>query len=103
MFSMISGMPLISGMSLIWSMERFVIVKCALQNKMRKLSPTAMRKRYEARQENIRFMRAVRRGKERATARTEERVMHSLLYSQITPGLRARVLARQRDLSQKLG
>ena len=71
---------------------------------MRKVfKPTAMRKRYEARQENIRFMRAVRRGKERATARTEERVMHTLLYAQITPGLRDRVLARQRDLSQKLG
>ena len=62
-----------------------------------------MRKRYEARQENIRFMKAVRKGKERATIRTEERVMHSLLYQQITPGLRERVLARQRDLSQKLG
>ena len=70
---------------------------------MRKLSPTAFRKKHEARNENIRFMRAVRRGKERATARTEERVMHTLLFSQITPGLRDRVLARQRDLSQKLG
>ena len=62
-----------------------------------------MRKRYKARQENIRFMNAVRRGKERATARTEDRVLHTLLYAQITPGLRDRVLARQRDLSQKLG
>ena len=61
-----------------------------------------MRKRHEGREENIRFMRAVRRAKDRATARTEHHVIHSLLYQGITPGLRERVLARQRDLSVNL-
>lgn len=69
---------------------------------MRSYKPKALRLRHEARVENIRFMKAVRRGKERATARTEHAVMHNLLFQQITPGLRDRVLARQRDLSQKL-
>ena len=64
---------------------------------------TAVRKKYEAREENIRFMQRLRRGKERATLKTEQRVIHSLLYQHIAPQLRDRVLARQRDLSQKIG
>ena len=70
---------------------------------MKTVKLTAMRKRHEAREANILFQKTLRRAKERATMKTEQRVIHNLLYQHIAPQLRDRVLARQRDLSQKLG
>ena len=71
--------------------------------KQKVFKPTAVRKRHEAREANILFQRKLRRAKERASLRTEQRVTHNLLYQHIAPGLHDRVLARSRDLSQKLG
>ena len=66
-------------------------------------SITKSRKQHEVRTANIRYMAVLRRAQQRATLRTEHKVMHNLLYAQIAPGLRDRVLARHRDLTQKLG
>ena len=59
---------------------------------------TAIRKKAETRLENVRFMQAVQRSKDRATLRTEHAVLHSLIYQQISPGLRERVIGRQKQI-----
>ena len=66
-------------------------------------SLTKSRKQHEVRTANIRYMAVLRRAQQRATLRTEHRAMHNLLYQQIAPGLRDRVLLRHNDLSKKLG
>ena len=59
---------------------------------------TAIRKKAETRLENVRFMQAVQRSKDGATLRTEHDVLHNLLYQQIFPGLRERVVGRQKQI-----
>ena len=60
---------------------------------------STQRKRVQLREENILFMRKVRRAKERATLRTEQMAIHNLLLN-VTGGLRERVLKRRRELEK---
>ena len=69
---------------------------------MRTKRITAIRKRAETRIENVRFMQAVQRAKDRATLKTEHAVLHGLIYQQITPGLRERVLGRSKQVESML-
>ena len=62
----------------------------------------AIRKKAEMRLENVRFMRKVRMAKERAALRTEHAVLHNLIYQQIAPGLRERVMSRGNDINTLL-
>ena len=71
-------------------------------NKMRTKTLTQIRKKAEARVDNVRFQRAVRAAKERAAMRTEHAAMHNLLYQQIAPALRERVLNKTMDLARNL-
>ena len=63
---------------------------------------TRLRKRAELIGENVRFQNAVRNARERATLRTEQARLHSLMYQQISPGLRERVHQRRENISQLL-
>ena len=54
-----------------------------------------IREKADVRMQNIRFQRAVRAARDRETLRTEHAVMNNLLYTQISPGLRERVLQRR--------
>ena len=63
---------------------------------------TAIRKKTENRIENIRFMRAVQQAKNRQTLKTEHATLHNLIYQQISPGLRDRVLQRGRHIDKLL-
>ena len=60
---------------------------------------STQRKRVQLREENILFMRKVRRAKERATLRTEQMSIHNLLFN-VTGGLRERVLQRHKELEK---
>ena len=59
---------------------------------------TAIRKKAETRVENVRFMQAVQRSRDRAALRTEHAVLHGLIYQQISPALRERVMDRQKQI-----
>ena len=69
---------------------------------MRTKTLTEIRKKTETRIDNVRFQRAVRAAKERASMRTEHAAMHNLLYQQIAPALRERVLRKTVDLARNL-
>ena len=69
---------------------------------MRTVKIGKIRKRMENRIENMRFQRAVRRAQERNTMRTEHAVLHNLLYTQINPGLRDRIINRRAALETQL-
>ena len=61
---------------------------------------TRQRKRAEVIHENIRFQNSVRNARDRATLRTEQARLHSLMYEQIAPGLRERIQTRRENISQ---
>ena len=63
---------------------------------------TKLRKRGELMQENIKWQNAVRNAKDRASLRTEQARLHSLMYESIGPGLRERVAQRRETISQLL-
>jgi hypothetical protein len=63
---------------------------------------TAIRKKTENRIENVRFMRALQQAKNRQTLKTEHAVLHNLIYQQISPGLRDRVLQRGKHIDKLL-
>jgi len=69
---------------------------------MKTVSIGDYRKKMENRIENMRFLRAVRQAKNRHTMRTEHAVLHNLLYSQISPGLRERIINRKAELETHL-
>ena len=56
---------------------------------------TGIREKADVRIQNIRFQRNLRAARDRETMRTEHAVMNNLLYTQISPGLRERVLQRR--------
>ena len=57
-----------------------------------------IRKKAETRLENVRFMQAVQRSRDRAALMTEHAVLHGLIYQQISPALRERVMGRQKQI-----
>jgi len=57
-----------------------------------------IRKKAETRLENVRFMQAVQRSRDCAALRTEHAVLHGLIYQQISPALRERVMGRQKQI-----
>ena len=61
-----------------------------------------MRQRAELRAKNVMFLKAVRESKDRASLRTEQARLHSLLYSSISPALREKVHARREAINQLL-
>ena len=61
---------------------------------------TRLRKKAEVMHENIRFQNTIRNARDRATLRTEQARLHSLMFEQISPGLRERVHARRESISQ---
>ena len=61
-----------------------------------------MRQRAELRAKNVMFLKAVRESKDRASLRTEQARLHSLMYQQISPALREKVHARREALNQLL-
>ena len=61
-----------------------------------------MRVKSEIRAKNMMYLKAVREAKNRASLRTEQTRLHSLMYEQISPGLRERVQARRATVSQLL-
>ena len=63
---------------------------------------TRLRKKAELIHDNMRFQNAVRNARDRATMRTEQARLHSLMFSQISPGLRERVHQRRENISQLL-
>ena len=69
---------------------------------MRVQKVSTIRKKVENRIENIRFQRAVRNARDRATLRTEHARLHGLLYEQITPALRERVLRQGQQVHLQL-
>ena len=64
---------------------------------------SAIRARSDVRTENIMFMRSVKAARDRASLRVERDRLHSLLYETITPGLRERIKARGKTVTQLLG
>ena len=69
---------------------------------MRTKRITAIRKKAETRIENVRFMQAVQRSRARAALKTEHAVLHNLIYQQISPGLRERVVGRKHQIEGML-
>ena len=69
---------------------------------MKTVSIGDYRKKMENRIENMRFLRAVRQAKNRHTMRTEHAVLHNLLYSQISPGLRERIINRKAGVNRAI-
>ena len=63
---------------------------------------TRQRKKAEVIHDNIRFQNTVRNARDRATLRTEEARLHSLMYQQISPQLRERVQTRRETISQMM-
>ena len=63
---------------------------------------TRMRQRAELRAKNVMFLKAVRESKDRASLRTEQARLHSLMYQQISPALREKVHARREAINQLL-
>ena len=63
---------------------------------------TTIRKKTEGRLENMRFQRAVQLARHRQSLRTEHAVLHNMVYQQISPQLRERVLARGRQVDAML-
>ena len=61
---------------------------------------TRLRKKAELQADNVRFQNAVRHARDRATLRTEQARLHSMMYEQISPGLRERVQTRRENISQ---
>ena len=61
-----------------------------------------LRNRAERIGKNVRFQRDIRRAKDRATMQVERDRLHGLLYEQISPGLRERVMTRGAALDQLL-
>ena len=61
---------------------------------------TILRKKAELIGDNMRFQNAVRNARDRATLRTEQARLHSMLYQQISPGLRERVQQRRETITQ---
>ena len=60
---------------------------------------TRLRKKAEVVHDNIRFQNSVRNARDRATLRTEQARLHSLMYETISPGLRERISARRENIS----
>ena len=71
-------------------------------HKMRIQKVSTIRKKVENRIENARFQRSVRNARDRATLRTEHARLHGLLYEQIAPALRERVLRKGQQVGQQL-
>ena len=69
---------------------------------MRTKRINAIRKKAETRIENVRFMQAVQRSRDRAALKTEHAVLHGLIYQQISPGLRERVMGRKQQIEGML-
>ena len=63
---------------------------------------TKFRKRAEVIHENIRFQHTIRNARDRATLRTEQARLHSMMYEQIAPQLRERVQSRRENISQMM-
>ena len=51
---------------------------------------------------NLLFQRDIRRARDRASLQVERDRLHSLLYEQISPGLRERVMQRGSTITQLL-
>ena len=71
-----------------------------MKRKRRHQPITILRKKAELIGENVRFQNAVRNARDRATLRTEQARLHSMLYQQISPGLRERVQQRRESITQ---
>ena len=63
---------------------------------------TRLRKKAEVIHDNIRFQNTVRNARDRATLRTEQARLHSMMYEQIAPQLRERVQDRRETISQMM-
>ena len=63
---------------------------------------TTIRKRAETRVENIKFMSAVRKARERANLRVQQSYLHGMLHESITPGLRELVNRRGQEVWNQL-
>ena len=63
---------------------------------------TVLRKRAELIHDNIRFQNNVRNARDRATLRTEQQRLGSLMYESISPGLRERITQRRENISHLL-
>ncbi len=61
-----------------------------------------LRNRVERICKNVRFQRDIRRARDRVTMQVERDRLHGLLYEQISPGLRERVMTRGAALDQLL-
>ena len=63
---------------------------------------TALRKKAETVIEDNRFKKALRQAQERSSLRTEYQRLHGLLFEQISPHLRERVMRQGRDVSDRV-
>ena len=63
---------------------------------------TALREKAETVIEDNRFKKALRQAQERSSLRTEYQRLHGLLFEQISPHLRERVMRQGRDVSDRL-
>ena len=62
-----------------------------------------MRLQHELRAKNLMFVKSVREARDRASLRTQHARLEGLLYEQISPGLRAHVIARRDAVAHQLG
>ena len=69
---------------------------------MKQLKLTQMRKRAEIKAENMKFMQALAKSKERATRQTERHYLNQLLMKQISPQIRESVIRRRGTLDNFL-
>ena len=70
--------------------------------KRRPAKVTVMRRKAELRAKNVMYLKSVREAKDRASLKVEQDRLHSLVYEQISPGLRERIQARRQTISQLL-
>ena len=69
---------------------------------MKQMKLTQMRKRAELRAENMKFMQALAKSKERATRQTERHYLNQPLMKHISPQMKDSVLSRRGTLDNLL-
>ena len=80
--------------------RKFTTIRMPKSKKNMKFS--SMRKKGETIMEDNRFRQTMRLAKERASLKTEHARLHGLLYQQIAPHLRERVMQQGRHINQRL-
>ena len=63
---------------------------------------SSVQKKVESVMEDNRFRQTMRLAKERASLKTEHARLHGMLYAQIAPHLRERVMQQGRHINQRL-